>query len=78
MAGATGALHSKAEVLETGEAQGAEEEVEDRDNSKVEPSKGDQHQLRQRFQNFSLSATKLVSNLVSPLSSHLETKTTNQ
>ena len=42
MAGAMEVLHSKAEERETGEVTGAEEEVEDRDNSKVELSKGDQ------------------------------------
>ena len=43
MAGAMEVLHSKAEERETGEVPGAEEEVvEDRDNSKVELSKGEE------------------------------------
>ena len=42
MAGVTGARHSKAEEPATGEVPGAEVEVVEDSDSKVEASKGDQ------------------------------------
>ena len=57
MDGATEVLHSKGGELETGEVRGAEEEEEDRDNNKVEPSKGNRnHHLRIVFIIFSHSS----------------------
>ena len=64
MDGATEVLHSKGGELETGEVRGAEEEEEDRDNNKVEPSKGNRnHHLRIVFIIFSHTAAKPLSNL---------------